>query len=187
MCFFPKFDLWKKAPFWGPFFFLFGFPKILTYINPKMDKTCRKCGCKLVLGENITPSSCKNHTWTCRSCRGISDKKGRPQIHDSSTLKQRIKEGNTRRREKESAGIYCFKKEGKIIYIGESKQPLNRREGHLWGTHSERKEDLTGAEWEMLEYIEDHHQRLIREFELICEHKPILNFPYRYKVGKHYK
>lgn len=163
---------WKKAPQKGG----------LTYIWDM--KKCNTCDTELIVGENITQQLLSNYMYRCKSCRkkknGWGDIKGRPKIYHTETQrKQAAKEAHARRRSKEKSGIYCFKNRGKIVYIGESVYPTRRRESHLFSNRSKLKEELKGCEWEMMEYVGDKYQRLIREFELIYEHKPKYNFPYR--------
>ena len=147
-------------------------------------KKCRVCDGKLVVGENITESRVKNYIWLCKPCdrkmNGQSDIIGRPKkYHNEEERKQALKEAHARRRNLEPSGIYCFKDKGEIVYIGESVYPTRRREGHLFSNRSRLKEELKGCEWEMMEEVGDKHQRKIREFELIYQHKPKYNFPYR--------
>ena len=161
----------------GPLVILCVYVKYFLYIG--VMKSCRKCKCKLVIGENIPQYRANRYDWLCIPCTRKGGKKGRPQIHDPNTLKQRIKEGRKKSRSKYPAGIYCFKEREEIVYIGESKQPFRRREQHLFSNSSILKEELQHCEWEIMEYIEDKRMRLIREFELICQYKPKYNHPYR--------
>ena len=151
-------------------------------------KKCRVCNGDLIVGENITNARFSNRDYICsldlklynrKKYGKYGDKVGKPRIHDPSTYKQRIKEGRLRSRHKYPAGIYCFKEDGEIVYIGESIYPARRREGHLFSNRSRLKEELKGCEWEMMEEVDDKHQRKVREFELIYQHKPKYNFPYR--------
>lgn len=142
-------------------------------------KLCRKCKCELVININITQARVNKYDWMCTPCYRKGTKKGRPQIHESNTLKSRIKEGRVKSRKKHPAGIYCFKERGEIVYIGESKQPFRRREQHLFSNKSILKEELKECDWEIIVYIEDKRERLIKEFELICKYKPKYNYPYR--------
>jgi len=139
------------------------------------------------MGENITKARFTNSDYICKHCQtlyirevnGSTDIVGRPQIHDPSTLPQRMKVARKKSRSQYSAGIYCFKEDDKIVYIGESKAPFRRREQHLFSNRSILKEQLKGCEWEIMEYMSNKRQRLIREFELIAKHKPKYNHPYR--------
>lgn len=155
-------------------------------IPSTIDKKCRVCDGELVVGENISETQVKNYSWICKPCYrkeyGIQgDIVGRPKkYHSEEERKQANKQANYRRWSQIPSGIYCFKdKKGKIVYIGESKYPLKRREGHLWNRRSILKEELQDCEWDMMEEISDEHLRKIREFELIYEHKPKYNYPYR--------
>ena len=123
--------------------------------------------------------------WLCRPCRreidGSGDVIGRPKkYHSEEERKQAGKQANYKRWSKIPSGIYKWtNKKGEIVYIGESKHPLKRREGHLWSNLSTLKEELQDCDWGMMEEISDEYLRKIREFELIYQHKPKYNYPYR--------
>ena len=91
------------------------------------------------------------------------------------------KENPPSRYSKYNAGIYKWmNKKGEIVYIGESTRPQKRKEKHIWDCDNNiPKEILKDCEWDMMEYIDDKRERRIRELELIVEHKPIYNKPYR--------
>ena len=123
-------------------------------------RKCRKCDVELVKDENWTKSRYSRNQYICKVCRYEYNKLNNLKVYS-----------------KYPPGIYCFKnKKGEIVYIGESVRPAKRKERHLYDKGTKIPKE---CKWDMLEYIDDEHQRRIREFELIYEHKPIYNKPYR--------
>lgn len=136
-------------------------------------KKCRGCNTELIVGENITPSRAKNSDWQCKKCNNKAVKK------NQNSNYQKLKA-------KSQAGVYgCYDK-GELVYVGESQYCELRWYAHLYWTQNKSKNaiglDLTRRheyEWRILELEENEWRRKVREIELIVEHKPRLNSPYR--------
>ena len=141
-------------------------------------KQCNKCGVDLIVNENWRAGFKRNYTYMCKSCVNKGTKPtGRKTVYTKEERAQRLQEKRLKLRNSIDAGIYCWKNnEGKIVYIGESRHPADRKFQHGRSPFASR---LEGCTFEMMEYIDNERQRKIREFELIYTYEPILNYPYR--------
>lgn len=133
---------------------------------------CRKCNIELIVGKNITLPRAKNGDWQCKKC---NNKAG------NTNAKKRYQ----KLRAKSQAGVYGCYLDGELVYVGESQYCELRWYRHI-NTHPNTKDyiglDLTRRheyEWRILELEENEWRRKVKEIELIVEHKPRLNSPYR--------
>lgn len=175
-----------------------------------MGKQCNKCSVDLVVGENWYASSKKNSTYNCNACQYARFKSYNYDMHTPERIaaarrndkksyqnrKHRILATKDKSKRKIKPGIYGIFSDCKLIYIGESKQPLSRSHNHFSriGLRGGKKKTrtsspvalaLTSGElqrdnlvFKMLEYIDDTPTRKQREQRLIQRYKPKYNDVY---------
>ena len=176
-------------------------------------KHCRRCEVKLIPHTNISPSRYRAKGWICNKCHNQKTTDDRDKVHTCRGCKTELRFGDISTQKWNSydyvckpcakkerykafynhhptikyhfAGIYCWKLDGDIVYIGESQVIHERYSQHRarTSTTSLRCESLYNKPikeltFEVMCEVEDKRERLIREYELIAQHKPPLNFPY---------
>ena len=144
--------------------------------------TCKKCEVKLVVGENIAPSRFKQSNYWCSKCYyKHKTKASNEKLYNRVQRKQYYDIYETQI----PAGIYGIYYKDELWYIGESKRPRRRVNGHfsksnwnisptatmLYNNEIERKY----LSFKMFEFIDDTVSRKQREMELIQEYNPPLN------------
>ena len=138
---------------------------------------CSKCEVDLELRKNITPSRIKNKWYICSPCLKKRDAK-----YYKENKEQRLKT-ISKYRTSIPAGVYCIKYKGEIVYIGESKTPIVRRDYHFGAKTSENislvaqiikgnKENYT---FELLKKEENKNKRVKLETQYIEKYKPKYN------------
>ncbi len=138
-------------------------------------RTCYKCKIELIVPDNISQGAYNNYL-ACREC------------HKKSSLKLQQKKRDQRKADS-TAGVYGMYDKGELVYIGESAHPLERWFNHMNSTAKSSKSDIgwdrkrkKDYEFKMILEEADIHKRRAREMELIVEHKPKLNYPYRHII-----
>jgi hypothetical protein len=142
---------------------------------------CNKCEVKLELGKNITPSRIKGKWYICSPCLKVKDKK--KYINN----KDRILKTISKYRTSIPAGVYCIKYKGEIVYIGESKTPIVRRDYHFGAKTNENislvaqiiKGNKKNYTFELLKEEKDKNKRVKLESYYIEKYKPKYN---NYKI-----
>lgn len=166
-------------------------------------KQCRECSVNLVVGENWTANSQKYWDYKCKPCkkeyidkyRNKPGRKEQEKINDKKTYEKNkhtivaIKDKSKRRIK---AGIYGIFSDCKLIYIGESKQPLSRSHNHFSISKKRNYGPVSYAlsngeiqrdklRFKMLEFIDDTDTRKAQEQRLIQRYKPIYNDNHMYR------
>ena len=138
----------------------------------KITNKCQKCDTSLVIGENTTSARVKNYDWTCTRCISKNGKNYKKTKYDKLKASSQ-------------AGVYGCYLDGELVYIGESQACELRWHEHLYtsdkskssiGVDRTRRHDY---DWKILYLEENVWRRRVKEIELIVEHKPRLNSPYR--------
>ena len=141
-------------------------------------KACRKCNTEIRYGD-ISTRKWNVSDYICKPCSTESI------ISYQLTRYRNLNPHIEKTHLNHSAGVYCWRYKGDIVYIGES---MNIQARYLYHRvknssvslkcESQCGVDIKTLTFDMICYVEDKHERLIKEFELIAEHKPILNHPY---------
>ena len=143
-----------------------------------------KCSVDLIVGDNWTASMKRQYQYKCKSCYSkIVGKYSRTEAGKSSLEKLKCKI---------QPGIYGVYNNDKLIYIGESNKPYNRKSQHFTnqGLDNARKMSIisyalskgelqrVNLTFKMLEFIDDTPTRKQQEQCLIQRHKPRYNEVY---------
>lgn len=141
--------------------------------NPDtLDKDCRVCNTKLVVGDNFSLYKFKKWMWVCTSCESTQS---------SINSKKRW----SKRKTQSKPGVYMIFEDNILVYIGESAAVFNRIWNHFHT--SPKSKSAVGVDkknkdrYECIQIcVEDNlHKRLARELELIAVYKPKYNSPYK--------
>ena len=143
-----------------------------------------KCSVDLIVGDNWTASMKRQYQYKCKACYSkIVGKYSRTEAGKSSLEKLKCKI---------QPGIYGVYNNDKLIYIGESNKPYNRKSQHFTnqGLDNARKMSIisyalskgelqrVNLTFKMLEFIDDKQSRVDRELELQQRYKPLYNEVY---------
>ncbi len=138
-------------------------------------RTCYKCKIELIVPDNISQGAYNNYL-ACRKCHRKYSKQLQQNKRDQ-------------RKADSTAGVYGLYDKGELVYVGESAHPLERWHNHFYTTARGSKDDIgfdrdrrKDYEFKMILEEADIHKRRAREMELIVEHKPKLNYPYRHII-----
>ena len=176
----------------------------------KLNKTnCNKCSVDLIVGVNWSISNKKQGGYKCILCQREYDReyvKNNLNTHKKHCKKWQLNNPDKYQKiyddykSKISAGIYGIFNDCKLIYIGQSHRPNNRRCDHftIIGAKggkidykgksnisialTEGKLQRDNLVFKMLEFIDDKHTRKQREAVLIQRYKPLYNSDMYYHI-----
>ena len=168
-------------------------------INEKgvYPKLCTCCGVELNPGVNIYLSMFKRGIYKCKTCKAQQSKVEHEEKWKLPWFRIKKAEYLKEYHREEPAGVYAIYEDLNIIYIGQSTMPEQRRVAHFskhikpdtvsWQPKipydlATGKLDRTRLSFDVIEYVEDKDERMIREKYHMEQHKLAFGDYPRYNV-----
>ena len=156
-------------------------------INEKgvYPKLCTCCGVELNPGVNIYLSMFKRGIYKCKTCKAQQSKVEHEEKWKLPWFREKKAEYIKTYQRKTDAGVYAIYEDLDIIYIGQSTMPEQRRVAHFskhissidrWQQPipydlATGKLDRNRLSFDIIEYVDDKDERMIREKYHLNQHK----------------